>query len=328
MKNNGVSRQRAGSDREPRSATSSATTRAKPACVRWSARSPRSAARWSRALLLKKADGKVAVDGSNLDKFLGVRQYNFGVAEKENQVGQVTGLAWTEVGGELLTIEAAPMPGKGNVIRTGSLGDVMKESVEAARTVVRSRARRLGIKDEVFEKSDMHIHVPEGATPKDGPSAGIAMTTAHRFDAHRHPGARRRRDDRRNHAARRSPADRRPEGKAAGGAARRHQDGADPGRERQGSAGNPGQREEQDRNRSGEVDRPGAGNGARRASRSRFRTRMWPPSRHRPRPSSPIPSRAKWSSIDQGGLRQRAMARCRRPIACWSACLTLRRRRG
>jgi ATP-dependent Lon protease len=90
----------------------------------------------------------------------------------------VTGLAWTEVGGDLLTIEAAIMPGKGNITRTGSLGDVMKESVEAARSVVRSRARRLGIADEMFEKRDIHIHVPEGATPKDGPSAGIAMTTA------------------------------------------------------------------------------------------------------------------------------------------------------
>jgi ATP-dependent Lon protease len=114
----------------------------------------------------------------NLDKFLGVRRYSFGMAEKEAQVGQVTGLAWTEVGGELLTIEAASMPGKGNIIRTGSLGDVMKESVEAARSVVRSRSRRLGIKDEAFEKLDLHIHLPEGATPKDGPSAGIALTTA------------------------------------------------------------------------------------------------------------------------------------------------------
>jgi ATP-dependent Lon protease len=128
--------------------------------------------------LLKKDGGKVRVTPRNLDKFLGVRRYTFGVAEKEAQIGQVTGLAWTEVGGELLTIEAAVMPGKGNIIRTGSLGDVMKESVEAARSVVRSRARRLGIRDEVFEKSDVHIHLPEGATPKDGPSAGIAITTA------------------------------------------------------------------------------------------------------------------------------------------------------
>ncbi|MBV8260873.1 MAG: endopeptidase La, partial [Paraburkholderia sp.] len=131
-----------------------------------------------KMLLLKKADKAVTVDSANLDTFLGVRKYDFGLAAKENQVGQVTGLAWTEVGGDLLTIEAAVMPGKGNVIRTGSLGDVMKESVEAARSVVRSRSRRLGIKDEAFEKQDIHIHVPEGATPKDGPSAGGAMTTA------------------------------------------------------------------------------------------------------------------------------------------------------
>ncbi|ALD90761.1 peptidase [Cupriavidus gilardii CR3] len=131
-----------------------------------------------KMLLLKKESGTVKVDSENLDKFLGVRKYDFGLAGKENQVGQVTGLAWTEVGGDLLTIEAALMPGKGNITRTGSLGDVMKESVEAARSVVRSRARRLGITDEMFEKRDIHIHVPEGATPKDGPSAGIAMTTA------------------------------------------------------------------------------------------------------------------------------------------------------
>ena len=128
--------------------------------------------------LLKKQDKKITVTPKNIDKYLGVRQFDYGVAEKENQVGQVVGLAWTEVGGELLTIEAATVPGKGGVIRTGTLGDVMKESIEAARTVVRSRAKRLGIKDDAFEKSDIHIHVPEGATPKDGPSAGITMTTA------------------------------------------------------------------------------------------------------------------------------------------------------
>ena len=131
-----------------------------------------------KMLLLKKSDKKVIVNSKNLDKFLGVRRYDFGVAEKENQVGQVVGLAWTEVGGDLLTIEAVSMPGKGNIIRTGTLGDVMKESIEAARTVVRSRSARLGIKADVFEKSDIHIHVPEGATPKDGPSAGAAMTVA------------------------------------------------------------------------------------------------------------------------------------------------------
>ncbi|MET3106690.1 ATP-dependent Lon protease [Oxalobacteraceae bacterium GrIS 2.11] len=131
-----------------------------------------------KMLLLKKQDKKVTVTCKNLDKYLGVRRYDFGMAVKENQVGQVVGLAWTEVGGDLLTIEAVSMTGKGNIIRTGTLGDVMKESIEAARTVVRSRAKRLGIKADIFEKTDVHIHVPEGATPKDGPSAGIAMTTA------------------------------------------------------------------------------------------------------------------------------------------------------
>jgi ATP-dependent Lon protease len=127
---------------------------------------------------LKKYEGQVVVTEDNLNDFLGVRKFDFGRAEKKNQVGQVVGLAWTEVGGDLLTIEAAVMPGKGNTTRTGSLGDVMKESVEAARTVVRSRAQRLGIRDELFDKRDIHVHVPDGATPKDGPSAGIAMTTA------------------------------------------------------------------------------------------------------------------------------------------------------
>jgi len=131
-----------------------------------------------KATQLKQATGKVIVTEANLNDYLGVRKYDYGQAEKKNQVGQVVGLAWTEVGGDLLTIEAAVMPGKGQIIRTGQLGDVMKESVEAARSVVRSRARRLGIKDEMFEKRDIHIHVPDGATPKDGPSAGAAMTTA------------------------------------------------------------------------------------------------------------------------------------------------------
>ncbi|NYT79370.1 endopeptidase La [Alcaligenaceae bacterium] len=120
----------------------------------------------------------VDVTAANLADFLGVRRFSYGLAEKENKVGQVTGLAWTEVGGDLLTIEVADMPGKGLVQRTGSLGDVMKESVEAARTVVRSRAQKWGIGNTAFEKRDLHVHFPEGATPKDGPSAGIAITTA------------------------------------------------------------------------------------------------------------------------------------------------------
>jgi ATP-dependent Lon protease len=131
-----------------------------------------------KALLLKQMTPQVKVTADNLPDFLGVRKYTYGRAEAENQVGQVVGLAWTEVGGDLLTIEAAIMIGKGTITRTGSLGDVMKESVEAARTVVRSRARRLGISEELLEKRDIHIHVPDGATPKDGPSAGAAMTTA------------------------------------------------------------------------------------------------------------------------------------------------------
>ena len=131
-----------------------------------------------KGIQLKQYTEKMVVSGDNLNDFLGVRKYDYGQAEKQNQVGQVVGLAWTEVGGDLLTIESAMMPGKGVIIRTGSLGDVMKESVEAARSVVRSRAHRLGIKDELFEKRDIHIHVPDGATPKDGPSAGAAMTTA------------------------------------------------------------------------------------------------------------------------------------------------------
>ena len=131
-----------------------------------------------KGLQLKKMTPQVLVTADNLNDFLGVRKYTYGRAEEQNQIGQVVGLAWTEVGGDLLTIEAAIMPGKGVITRTGSLGDVMKESVEAARTVVRSRSRLLGIKDETFEKKDIHIHVPDGATPKDGPSAGAAMTTA------------------------------------------------------------------------------------------------------------------------------------------------------
>lgn len=120
----------------------------------------------------------VKVTEKNVGEYLGVRRYTFGMASKEPRVGQVNGLAWTEVGGDLLSIEAAVFPGKGAVQRTGSLGEVMKESVEAARSVVRERAKSLGIKDETFQKTDWHLHFPEGATPKDGPSAGGAITTA------------------------------------------------------------------------------------------------------------------------------------------------------
>jgi ATP-dependent Lon protease len=129
-------------------------------------------------LLLKTEKTKVVVDSESLDKYLGVKRFHYGLAEEEDQIGQVTGLAWTEVGGELLTIETAVIPGKGKHSATGKLGDVMKESIEAAMTVVRSRSKIFGIDHELFQKNDIHIHVPEGATPKDGPSAGIGMCTA------------------------------------------------------------------------------------------------------------------------------------------------------
>ncbi len=131
-----------------------------------------------KSLLLKGRENKVTVNARNLDKYLGVRRYSYGIAEKTNQVGQVTGLAWTEVGGELLTIETAVLPGKGKTTTTGKLGEVMQESIQAALSVVRSRAKTLGIAANFYEKSDLHIHLPEGATPKDGPSAGIGICTA------------------------------------------------------------------------------------------------------------------------------------------------------
>nr|WP_176371000.1 endopeptidase La [Crenothrix polyspora] len=131
-----------------------------------------------KALLLKPSKSKVLLTPENLGEYLGVRRYSYGLAEEKDQIGQVTGLAWTEVGGELLTIETAVIPGKGKHSATGKLGDVMKESIEAAMTVVRSRSEILGIDNDIFQKNDIHIHVPEGATPKDGPSAGIGMCTA------------------------------------------------------------------------------------------------------------------------------------------------------
>lgn len=131
-----------------------------------------------KALSLKERDKKMVINSRNLDKYLGVRRYSYGVAEKNNQVGQVTGLAWTEVGGELLSIEAAVLPGKGKTTMTGKLGEVMQESIQAALSVVRSRAKRLGIDEQFYQKVDLHIHLPEGAIPKDGPSAGVGMCTA------------------------------------------------------------------------------------------------------------------------------------------------------
>jgi ATP-dependent Lon protease len=129
--------------------------------------------------LLAKPDTKqISVSPRNLSKYLGVRRFRYGRAEEQDHIGQVTGLAWTEVGGELLTIEAAVVSGKGKLTHTGQLGEVMQESIQAAMTVVRSRATVLGLEPDFYQKADVHIHVPEGATPKDGPSAGIGMCTA------------------------------------------------------------------------------------------------------------------------------------------------------
>ncbi|WP_076536983.1 endopeptidase La [Shewanella sp. UCD-KL21] len=131
-----------------------------------------------KMILLDKSVKTVVVDQDNLKSFLGVQRFDYGKAESNNQIGQVTGLAWTQVGGDLLTIEATSVPGKGKLAYTGSLGDVMQESIQAAMTVVRGRAEQLGINNDFYEKRDIHVHVPEGATPKDGPSAGAAMCTA------------------------------------------------------------------------------------------------------------------------------------------------------
>ena len=135
-------------------------------------------ARKSVKEIVTKKTPKVAITRKNLEKFAGVKKFRFGETEAEDMVGVVTGLAWTEVGGEILTIELVLLPGKGNVKQTGKLGDVMQESVSAALSYVRSRSIRFGIKPTLFEKRDIHVHVPEGATPKDGPSAGVAMATS------------------------------------------------------------------------------------------------------------------------------------------------------
>ncbi len=128
--------------------------------------------------LVKKTETKVVVTPDKLESYLGVRRFRYGLAEREDQIGVVTGLAWTSVGGDLLSIEALRLPGKGRMKTTGKLGDVMKESIEAAASYVRSISPQIGVKPPKFDKIDIHVHVPEGATPKDGPSAGLAMVTS------------------------------------------------------------------------------------------------------------------------------------------------------
>ena len=148
-----------------RCAISSATTRAKRACVTWNAKSPTCRAKSVKDILVKKLDN-VHITRRNLEKYAGVKRFRFGEVEPEDLVGVTTGLAWTEVGGELLSIEAVALPGKGKIITTGKLGDVMKESVQAAESYVKSRALAFGIKPTLLEKRDIHVHVPEGATPE------------------------------------------------------------------------------------------------------------------------------------------------------------------
>ena len=223
-----------------------------------------------KGLLLRESEGKpraakspVEVNAKNLDKYLGVRKFTYGIAEKKNQVGQVTGLAWTEVGGDLLTIEAVALPGKGKTTTTGKLGDVMNESI-AGRAVGRAPPLEAARHRARLLSEDRSAHPPARRRHAEG-RAERRHRDRHRdgVDSHRHSGARRRGDDRRDHAARRSAADRRAEGEAARGRARRDQAGADPGRERQGPDRDLRRDQEPARHSSGALDRAGARDGAR-----------------------------------------------------------------
>ena len=283
----------------------------------------------------------VKVTGENVGDFLGVPRYRHGEAEAEDQVGVVTGLAWTEVGGELLTIEGVMMPGKGRMTVTGNLKEVMKESISAAASYVRSRAVDFGIEPPLFDRRDIHVHVPEGATPKDGPSAGVAMATAIVSTL---TGIPVRRDVAMTGEITlrgRVLPDRRLEGEAAGGAARRHEEGSDPGGERQGFGGDSGRGEEQSRDRPGlahgrgaetrapasaGADRVGRGREADQGglSRPRTRRRVSSPTKHaaifRVQPGSGISGpgfsmldrRAGLGAVSSVGRASALHAECRR----------------
>ena len=209
--------------------------------------------------ILKKGRDKVAVTRRNVGKFLGVRRYRFGEVELEDLVGVTIGLAWTEVGGELLTIESVQLPGKGKILITGKLGEVMQESVQAAASYVRSRSVQFGIKPTIFEKTDIHVHVPEGAIPKDGPSAGVGMLSSIVSVLTQNPvrkdlamtGEITLRGPR--------PADRWSQGKAPRGAARRYQDGPHPQGEREGPGRDSRQRQARARSHRRQFTRGGAG---------------------------------------------------------------------
>ena len=216
-----------------------------------------------KQLLLEPETKKIDVTADNLDKFLGVQRFRFGRAEEANRVGLVTGLAWTEVGGELLTIEAAVVPGKGKLLYTGQLGEVMQESIQAAMTVVRSRADLFGLETDYHQKTGRARARAGGRDAEGRPERRHRHVHRAGLGADEDPGARERRDDRRDHAARRDPADRRAQGKVAGGAARRHRDRADPEREREGPGRDPGEHQGQARHPPGQVDRRGARDRAR-----------------------------------------------------------------
>ena len=201
--------------------------------------------------ICRKIARKVVVEGPStsetitaekVTEYLGVPRYRPSVAEEQNEIGVATGLAWTEVGGEILVTECTLMPGRGRLILTGKLGDVMQESAQAAMSYVRSRAEDFGIPKDFNRKVDVHVHIPEGAIPKDGPSAGITLATALISALARIPDPPRRRHDRRDHPARQGAADRRPQGKAAGRAPRRRQDHPRAERQREGPGRHPEER--------------------------------------------------------------------------------------
>ena len=183
----------------------------------------------AREMVKSKEKGRrFTVNAQQVKKYLGVPRYSYGVKEEENRIGLATGLAWTEVGGELLTIEVTVLPGQGKLTVTGKLGEVMRESAQAAMSYVRSRWQELGLEKDFYHKLDIHIHVPEGAIPKDGPSAGITMATALASALTGRPRGPGFGHDRRDHLAWPRSAHRRTEGEAAGGQARRYFPGLDP----------------------------------------------------------------------------------------------------
>ena len=248
-----------------------------------------------KQLLLKPSEKTISISSKNLDTYLGVRRFRYGKAEESNRVGQVTGLAWTEVGGELLTIEAAVVAGKGKLTHTGQLGEVMQESIQAAMTVVRSRSAMLGLETDFYQKADVHIHVPEGATPKDGPSAGIGMCTSLISALTKIPV--------RSDVAMTGEItlrgevlpDRRLEGEAPGGASGGHNHRADPRRQHQGSRRDRRQHQGKARYPIGQMDRRGPA-GCPDAHAGPVR---------RPKRSRPRPSRARSAAASLPGPRTR-----------------------